>query len=448
MEKVFQYIDQHQDVYIKWLQEACQQPSVSVQNIGMEKMADMVREYLQLIEAYVEMIETPGYPIIYGEILNNKPKTLSFYNHYDVQPEDPIELWESDPYGAEIRDGILYARGSADNKGNLMARICAVHAYKQVYGELPVNLKFIFEGEEEVGSPNLTEFATLHPDKLQTDGIVWEGGIKNEDGELQIGLGAKGMCYVELRVKGAITDVHSSEAPIVVNPAWRLVWALSTLKNEKEEILIEGFNDQVKPLTAADSEIINKMSFNEEKRKEHLGLDQFLLGVSGNELKEKLLAAPTCTICGIVSGYTGPGSKTVLPAVASAKLDFRLVPNQDPAEIMKLLRKHLDAHGFSDVEVVSMSDGYPFNTDPTDSFVNTVIESAKQVYEKPPSILRNLAGTSPMYKLCHAMGIPAVQVGVANENSNYHAPNENIHIKDYIDGIKLTVAIIHELDKS
>lgn len=447
MDKVLAYIEKHQNMYIEWLQEACRQPSVSTQNRGMAEMVELVKKYIAITGANIEVVETAGFPIVYGEIHANKPKTLTFYNHYDVQPEDPIELWDNPPYAANIVDGKLIARGSADNKGNLIARICAIHAYQQVYGELPVNIKMIFEGEEEVGSPHLEFFAEHHPDKVASDGFIWEGGMRNYDGQLQVGLGVKGICYVELRAKGPANDVHSSEAPIVVNPAWRLVWALNTLKDQDERILVEGFYDKVKPLTEQERDFIHRMDFNEEVALKELGMEQFLKGVTGNTLKEKLLGEPTCTICGFESGYTGEGSKTVLPAVAKVKLDFRLVPDQDPFEIADLLRQHLDKHGFEDIEIVPFHGGYPFNSDPSDPLVQIVIEQAEEIYGKPASILRNLAGSSPQYKLLKGLNIPAVQIGVANENSAFHAPNENIYIEDYILGIKMTAVVMHEFGK-
>lgn len=444
MKEVFQYIEDHAEMYIDWLLEACSQPSVSAQNRGMVEMKELVKIFLGEIGAEVEEIKTDGYPIIYGELGKGKEKCLTFYNHYDVQPEDPIDQWLSDPFKAEIRDGKIFARGVADNKGNLIARICAVHAYQQIYGEMPVHLKFVFEGEEEVGSPHLKFFANKFPEKLQTDAIIWEGGTRGvEDKRLHVGLGVKGICYVELICKGANTDLHSSEAAIIENPAWRLIWALNTLKNEQEEILIEGFYDDIAPLSEKDKKFIQSMAYDEEEIKSLYGINSFLKNVTGDRLKERLTAEPTCTICGIESGYTGEGSKTVLPSVAKVKLDFRLVPNQTPEKIEQLLRDHLDRHGFGDIEVKPSHGMHPFNTNPNSPFVDVVLKSVGEVYEEPPIILRNLAGSSPMYKMLKGTNIPAVQIGVANTQSNYHAPNENIFVDDYIQGIKVTASVLH-----
>lgn len=446
VEKVYNYIESHSEEYLKWLVESCNQPSVSAQNIGMLEMKELVKSFLLQIGANIEEVETGGYPIIYGEIDNEKEKTLMFYNHYDVQPPEPLNEWLSDPFQTKIEQGKITARGTADNKGNLIARICAIHAYQQVYGELPINIKFVFEGEEEVGSPHLEWFATNFPENMKVDGIIWEGGSRGaNDKRLHVGLGVKGISYVELICKGADFDLHSSEAAIIENPAWRLVWALKTLKNENEEILIEGFYDDVQPLTTKEKAFIQTMTYNEEEIKDQYGINGFLKGLTGDELKERLTASPTCTICGFDSGYTGEGTKTVLPSVAKAKLDFRLVPNQDPQKVVSLLRSHLDNHGYSDIEIKEYHGMVPFNTDPNSSFVNTVLEGVNDIYKEPPVILRNLAGSSPMNKMLKNSTIPAVQIGVANTQSNIHGPNENIFVDDFIQGIKLTANIIHRL---
>ncbi len=445
MDRVYQYIEQNKEMYIEWLQGLCRQPSVAAQNRGMKETASLVEQYLKTyIKASVEQIQTSGYPVVFGEIKENKRRTLSFYNHYDVQPEDPLEQWESDPFSAEIRNGKIFARGVADNKGNLVARIAAVHAYQQVYGELPVNIKFIFEGEEEIGSIHLEEFARENLERIAADGCIWEFGYKNPDGRLQVSLGVKGMQYVELRVKGANLDMHSAYAAIVENPAWRLVWALHTLKNDQEEILIDGFYDQVSQPTEEEMRVLEEMVFEEQATLNQYELKQFLLGHSGIGLKEKFIFQPTCTICGIESGYTGEGTKTVLPSTAKAKLDFRLVPDQDPEVILQLLRKHLDKHGFQDIEIINLTGEHPAKTDLKDPLVKTVLQSAERIYGHAPTINRLSPGTGPMYILCQKLNIPAVSIGVGNHESQTHAPNENIAITDYVDGIKMIATVIHE----
>jgi acetylornithine deacetylase/succinyl-diaminopimelate desuccinylase-like protein len=444
LEGIYSYIEQNKEQYIRWLQELCRQPSVAAQNRGMQETAGMVQDYIKDIGGIARSIATSGYPVIYGYFDSGKKRTLSFYNHYDVQPEDPINLWESDPFGAEIRDGKMYARGVADNKGNLMARLAAVHAYQQVRGDLPINIKFIVEGEEEIGSVHLEEFVHNHKDLLQADGCVWEFGYKNADGRLQVSLGVKGMCYVELVCTGANTDMHSANAAIIENPAWRLIWALSTLKTPDEKVQIKGFYDKVAALSDRDKMALEKMIYNEQDTLKKLELDSFLLNLHGAALKEKLIFQPTCTVCGFVSGYTGEGAKTVLPAEARVKLDFRLVPNQDPEEIFQLLRKHLDEHGFADIEMQSFTKEHAARTPLENPLAESIVSTAKNVYGTEPTIMPMSPGTGPMYILCQSLGIPSVSVGVGNFASNNHAPNENIDVDDYIQGIKHIAAIIED----
>lgn len=276
MQDIFQYIEENKEQYIKWLQEICRQPSVAAQNRGMKETAEMVENYIKEAGGEAKSIETSGYPIIFGEFEKNKPHTLSFYNHYDVQPEDPVELWNYPPFGAEIHDGKLYARGVADNKGNLIARLAAVDAFLKVRGKLPINVKFIIEGEEEIGSVHLGEFIDQHQDLVQADGNIWEFGYKDAKGRLNISNGVKGMCYVELVCRGANTDLHSSNAAIVENPAWRLTWALSTLKTPDEKVQIKGFYDKVAKPSAEELEALKNMDYQEKETLDSIGLDSFL----------------------------------------------------------------------------------------------------------------------------------------------------------------------------
>lgn len=446
MESINKYIDEHKEEYISWLFEACSQPSISAQNVGMSEMADLVKGYLDKLGAEdVQLVPTGGYPFVYGEMKGKRTdRTLSFYNHYDVQPVEPIEEWKSEPFVPEIRDGRIFGRGTADNKGNLIARMCAVDAWKNVYGELPLNIKFVYEGEEEVGSPNLGNFAKNHPEKVKTDGFLWEGGSRTVGGPVHVALGAKGMCYVELSVRTAESDLHSMAAAVVENPAWRLVWALADLKSPEGKILIDGFYDKVSPVSDLDRIYIENMEFDEEATRKSFGIKGFLGGMTGYHLKEQLLCSPTCNIAGFISGYTGKGGKTVLPSKASVKMDLRLVPDQDPQEVLRLLRTHLDSKGFSDIEMQVHSWKPPFRTDPGHPLAKTVISAVKKVYGHEPAVWRNLAGTSPIYDLCREGGYGAVQVGVANEDSRAHAPNENIFVEDFIEGIKLVACVMND----
>ncbi len=443
MQGIFDHIDQHADAYVERLRALCRQPSIAAQNVGMAEMAEMVQALLCEIGAETQVLPTDGFPVVYGFVPGRSPKTLSFYDHYDVQPPEPLELWNSDPFAADIRDGRIWARGVADNKGNLVARVCAVEAYQKVRGELPLNVKFIVEGEEEIGSPNLPAFAEAHADLLAADGCIWEAGYKDTQGRPEIFLGVKGILYVELRASGANIDLHSSWATVVPSPIWRLIWVLKSLKDQNERILIPGFYDAVRKPTPEEIQALERMGFDEEGQRRQLGLDRFLGGLTGTPLLVKHLFQPTCNVCGISGGYEGPGSKTVLPNQAFAKLDFRLVPDQDPHQVYDQLRRHLDAQGFDDIEIEVLGPEFPARTRMDDVLVQVVVDTARQVYGVEPVVYPLTAGTGPMYDLCQKFGIPAVSTGVGNAQSNNHAPNENVVIEDFVQGIK-HIALIME----
>lgn len=443
VEKIMKYINREKNKYLSWLEKVCNQPSVSAQGRGMKEMFLILKELFEHVGAETEKIETPGYPVLLAKFQGESDKTMAFYNHYDVQPEDPLDEWITNPFKTTYIDDKIFARGIADNKGNIIARLAAIDAYLQTYGKLPIGIKFIIEGEEEIGSPHLEILADKYTEKIKADAILWEGGVREyQNKRLHIGLGVKGIAYVELIARGAKHDLHSSEAAIIENPAWELIWALSTIKSRDDRVMIDGFYEGINPLSEQSQKYIEYLEYNEEYTKSNYGIDQFIHDVSGYELKKRLIAEPTCTICGIESGYTGPGTKTILPSKATAKLDFRLVPGQTPERIVKLLKKHLDKHGFRKIDVRSLNHLHPYHTDPNHPFVKLVLNSVDDVYEEPPIIYSNLAGSSPMHKLLSKSPMPAVQVGVANTNSNFHAPNENIRMDDFLKGIELIATII------
>jgi acetylornithine deacetylase/succinyl-diaminopimelate desuccinylase-like protein len=444
MKKAFEYIDKNFDRMVGELQEICKQPSIAARNIGMEETAKKVFEKMQSLGMNCQLIPVEnGYPVLIGEIKGETDKTILFYNHYDVQPPEPLDKWTHPPFGAEIHDGKLYARGVSDNKGALYSRLQAIEAILATEGKLPVNVKFLVEGEEEIGSPNLEKFVKDHKDLLKADACIWENAFKDENDNPMARLGNKGMLYVELRVNTAATDFHSRMAPVIPNAAWRLVWALSTLKDPNENILIEGFYDKVRPIPPEELEVLKNMPSQEEKLKKRAGLKEFLGRVTGLEFTNKLYNAPTCTICGIESGYTLEGQKTVLPCTAMAKVDFRLVVDQDPDEIVKLLRKHLDRQGFSDIEISVLSKAKPSKTPVTTPFVDVLYESAAMVYDKPLVIEPTSAGTGPRFVFTDWTDMPIAAIGPGYSGSLNHAPDENIRIEDYREAIKHIIALLY-----
>jgi len=438
------YVRAREREYIDELKVLIRQPTVSAQGIGIPETARIVLDRTKKrggIAAEALTVDG-GPPTIVGETGRGE-RTLLIYNHYDVQPPDPLDEWATPPFEPTERDGFLFGRGVSDNKGNLLARLQAIEAYRATIGELPLRIRVLYEGEEESGSAHLSAFVARYGERLRADGCIWEAGYKDAAGRPTISCGLKGIAYVELRVRGAIKDAHSSLATIVPNAAWRLVWALATLKNPSDEITIDGFMDAVRPPTAADRELLERLPFDEEGMLRIHGIKRFVRGLAGFELRKKHFFEPTCTICGIVSGYTGAGSKTVLPAVASAKIDFRLVPDLTPASVTGLLRAHLDRRGFEDIEIVP-GHGEPPSRWPTDSVTaKAAVDACRGAYGTEPVVYPLLAGSGPMAQVCDTLGIPVAGFGSGNAASANHAPNENIAIVDYVDHIRAFGRFLH-----
>lgn len=438
MQRFHAHVDANADRFLAELEKLCSQPSIAAQGIGVIETAHMVLQMLKAVGADARFIQVAGAPpVVYGEVGKGE-KTLLIYDHYDVQPPEPLEAWDSEPFSPEIREGFLYCRGVADNKGDLVSRLQAIEAYQKTVGELPIRIKFVFEGEEEVGSPYFPQFVAENEELfVGADGCLWEGCRLDMAGRPQLYLGLKGIIYVELRVKGASRDLHSSWAPLVANPVWRLVWALKTLKDQDERITVDGLMDHVVEPPAEELHLLENVPFEDEAIRKDLEIPQFLGGVERIDALKNYLYAPTCTICGIKAGYTEEGSKTVLPNDAMVKLDFRLVPDLEPDLVLDLLRKHLDRRGFQDVEIVPMSGEHPARSSPDAPIVRAAIEAAKVIYGQDPAVYPSMAGSGPMYPLSQALGIPAVSgVGVGHAQSRIHAPNENIRLTDYIRATK------------
>ncbi|MGH2450763.1 MAG: M20/M25/M40 family metallo-hydrolase [Candidatus Limnocylindria bacterium] len=437
------HVRERAERYLDELKELIRQPSVSAQKTGIAETAELVlaRARRAGVDATAERVEG-GPPTIVGETGAGE-RTLLVYNHYDVQPPDPLDEWETPPFEPVLRDGHLYGRGVSDNKGNLVARLQAIEAYRAVFGELPLRVRVLYEGEEEIGSEHLGAFVERHADRLRADGCIWEAGYKDAAGRPTISLGLKGIAYFELVARGAKKDAHSSIATIVPNPAWRLVWALASLKNERDEIAIEGLMDEVRPPSPDELAALERLPYDEAAVKEIHGIGAFVNGLSGLALKRKHFFEPTCTICGIGSGYQGPGSKTVLPAVARAKLDFRLVPDLTPEKVAACLRAHLDRRGFSDVEVIQTEGGLPSRW-PADSLAaRAAVEACRVTYGTEPVVYPLMVGSGPMAAVCDRLGIPAAGFGSGHAASANHAPNENIAIADYIDHIRAFGRFLH-----
>ncbi len=445
-QQIDSYLEKNLDKNLAELSTYVKQPSISAQNLGLKECAQLVKGMLEKRGFKAEVMSTDGAPVVFAERKGESDKTLLIYNHYDVQPPEPLELWESPPFAPEIRDGKMYGRGVSDDKSHLTARLFAIDAILDEDSELPCNIKFIIEGEEETASEHLHDFISSNLDKLKSDACIWEfGGVDHRDVPMQY-LGLRGICYVEISVESLGTDVHSGlGGSILPNAAWRLTWALTSLKGVDERILIPGFYDDVVPPTARDRELMGKLPDVADEYKQRYGAKEFIKGLTGGtDLKVEEVFTPTCTICGLTSGYQGVGQKTVQPASASAKVDFRLVPNQKPDDILKKLRAHLDAQGFDDVKIHYWGGEPAARTDPDDPFIKTVVDASTEVYDSPMEIVPMIGGSGPNYPFVHNLGLPVVTMGHGYPDTKAHAPNENIRIDLYLKHAKHMARVIKE----
>ena len=443
------YLEKNLDKSIAELSRLVAQPSISAQGLGLKECANLVADMLRARGFTAEVMDTDGAPVVFGERKGKGDKTLLFYNHYDVQPPEPLELWESPPFEPSLREGKLYGRGVSDDKGHIVSRLHAIDAILETDGDLPCNIKFIIEGEEETASVHLHDFVRDHKDKLAADACIWEfGGVDHRGVPMQY-LGLRGICYVELSVESLGTDVHSGiGGSIFPNAAWRLVWALSTLKGPDERIRIPGFYDDAKEPSIRDRELMEALPDVADEYKRRYGVKEFIKDLTGGtDLKMEEVFVPTCTICGLTSGYQGPGSKTVLPARASAKVDFRLVPDQKPEDILKKLRAHLDAEGFEDVQITFLGGEPAARTDPDDSFVQTVVKTSEEVYEFPMELVPMIGGSGPSYPFVHDLGLPVATAGLGHPDTRAHAPNENIRLDLYLQHARHMARLIKEFAK-
>jgi acetylornithine deacetylase/succinyl-diaminopimelate desuccinylase-like protein len=439
-----EYLAQNHARFLAEFGQFIAQPSVAADQRGISEMCDLVAARFRALGAAVTIYPTGGSPVIYAEIgPQNAARTLLIYNHYDVQPEDPLDLWNTPPFEMVIKDGVIYGRGTSDDKGELLSRIQAVEAWLKTQGELPVKIKWVVEGEEETGSSHLAEWVEAHAALLRADGVLWEGAGYDEVGRPMFGLGGKGLAYFELRCQGPSHDLHSSVAPLVVNPAWRLVWALSSLKDANDQITLDGYLDHVRPLTDAELALMDAVPMEFAAIRRRWGISGWLKGMTDHEARRAHIAAPTINICGFHSGYGGAGSKTVLPAEASAKLDFRLVDGLTSKLAERLLRKHLDRRGFTDISITDLG-GEEFAASRPGSLVERAAVAASQdTWNKTPIMYPWFAGSGPMHPFSLILGLPLIFAGATwHPDIRAHSPNENIFEKDYVESMRFTAAFI------
>lgn len=445
LSQVHHYVDEHGEELVADLQRIVQQPSVSSSGEGVPECADLL--VLMMREAGIDArtIETEGQPIVYGEVRTDNPDapTVLHYSHYDVQPGDADDpLWDAPPFEARRFGDRIVGRGTTDAKGNLMAFVEAVKAFNQAAGGVPVNLKFVFDGEEESGSPSMPGFLDKHRDLLAADAILgFDGGFAAGDTP-RVSLGNSGLLTCSLHARGGEKDLHSARTRLVPNPAWKLVWALHSMKGPDNRVLIEGFYDDVRTVSETERAMLEEAGFDDEAWKADLGVDEFLGGVSGVDALQQLLFTPTCNINGFASGFVGDGAKTLLPSTATVNLDFRLVMDQDPEDILHKLERHLQRHGFDDIEVTGRGFIEPSRTDADSPFARIVADAAQQIYDRKPSLLPtgDASGRHTLW-IATRLGIPGAGTGIGPPDWRGHAANEFMLVPYYLNGIKYAATV-------
>jgi acetylornithine deacetylase/succinyl-diaminopimelate desuccinylase-like protein len=440
--RVFERIDSLFDEFVQDLKEYCGVPTISALGEGFREGADATRRLLEKYSVRTRELPVPdGPPLVVGETGDGGP-TLALYNHYDVQPVDPLDEWFTDPFDPTIKDGRLYARGVADTKGNVASQAVAQAAIREVLGSLPLSLRFMVEGEEEVGSPHFLGFWRQHQNLFKGDGATIEGAGHAADGTPTIQLGSKGILYVELSVRTAKADQHSSLAASLPNPAWRLISALRTIRSDRGRILLPGFYDNAHRPTEEELAYLRKNRFDPLEFKEVYGVTEVLGGKSRLSRLKQLVYGNTCNIDGFYAGYTGEGSKTINPAYAKVKLDFRLLPGQRPGEVLESLRMHLRDKGFEDISVQCLGSFEPAATPLSSRIGQALLRACREVYDREPNIFPWSVGSSSTWYYT-SVGTPsAAGPGVGYAGSKAHAPNEHIRLEDARRAIKATAAMM------
>src|SRR6186997_894872 len=452
MDKVVDFINVNRDRYIDEMKRYLAIPSISAlpeHNGDVRKCAEWTRDEMSRIGLQkCRLEETPGHPIVYGEWLGAPGQpTILFYGHYDVQPVDPLHLWTSPPFEATIRDGEIYARGSADDKGQVFMHFKAVEAHLKQNGNLPVNMKFLIEGEEEVGSANLDNFIKSHKDLLKADVVVISDSPMFDRGIPSICYGLRGLTYFQIDLRGSKSDLHSgSFGGAVANPAMVLAQVLTQMKDKSGRIKIDGFYDDVVELRPEERAEWEKLPFNEKKYKAELGAPR-LFGESGYTTLERAWARPTFEVNGLLSGFTGEGAKTVIPAVAMAKVSMRLVPNQHPDKIATHVENSVRKSTPKTVVVTltRMQGCKPWMTAFDNPYVQAAGRAIEQGFGQRPVFNREGGSIPVVSTFQEELGVPCVLFGVGLPDENAHAPDETLELGNFHNGVIASAYLYKEI---
>lgn len=454
MENVINHVKDNFNNYVEELKDYLRIPSISIGNENEQdilRCADFVSEKLK--NAGMEKVEiypTDGYPVVYGEWMGAPGKpTVLIYGHYDVQPVDPLGLWDSPPFEPDIRDGKIYARGANDNKGQNFLHIKAVEAIHKVNGELPVNVKFLIEGEEEIGSANLETFLKENNKLLKCDAVLVSDTSMYAKGVPTISNGLRGICYMEVEVTGPNKDLHSgSFGGSVANPVNELAKLISKLQDKNGKIKIPGFYDDVLKIKKDEKEIIKKLKFNEKKYAKELGVKE-LFGEKGYNTLERLWARPTLDCNGIIGGFTGKGAKTVLPSKAMAKISMRLVPDQTPKKAAKLFTDYIKeiAPKHVKVEVRELHGGSPFYVPLGEKALDSGAAAVSKAFGKKAVFTREGGSIPIIVEFNKQLQSPVVLMGMGLDSDAIHSPNEHFWLENFEKGIYSSIYFMEEMAK-
>jgi acetylornithine deacetylase/succinyl-diaminopimelate desuccinylase-like protein len=439
---IYDHIQANQDTFIQRLMAYVEHPSISAQDIGIRAVSEILVKMLTELGLETRSIPTAGHPMVLGRWEKTpRAPTVLLYGHYDVQPPEPLEEWLSPPFEPTIRDGRIYARGVGDNKGQHFAQILAIESHLAVFGKLPCNVIFLLEGEEEIGSPHIAEFVREHAELLNADLVITADGHVHDTGTPVLKYGVRGVASFELRARGANRDVHSGNfGGVVPNPIWELVYLLASMKNERGEITIEGFHDNVIPPTDLELEAVARLPLDLEGMKADLGLSQLDQPLE-RPFYDRLMFHSTFTINGFHGGYGGPGSKTVLPHEAVVKCDIRLVEAQTPEEILSKVGAHV-ARVAPDIEFIPLDGMLPSKTPMDSPYAAPLRKAITAAQGKAPLEYPTTGGSLPDYVFTKILKLPAFVTPYGNADEANHAPNENLSLDCFINGIRTGAAIL------
>lgn len=454
MDKTIDFINVNRERYLEELKAFLAIPSISALP---EHRGDVLAcaewcasEMRRIGLQNVALKPTPGNPIVYGDWLSAPgAPTILFYGHYDVQPVDPLNLWESPPFEATIRDGEIYARGAADDKGQVFMHLKAIEAHMKQHGRLPVNMKVILEGEEEVGSANLDTFIAANKADLAADVVVISDSTMFARGVPSICYGLRGLVYCQIDLRGSATDLHSgSFGGAVANPAFVLAQMIAQMKDRGGHIKVPGFYDDVLPLTDEERQAWATLPFNEKQYRKDFGIPK-LAGETDYTTLERTWARPTLEVNGLLSGFTGEGAKTVLPAVAMAKISMRLVPNQNPDTIADQFEAFVRKLAPKTVELTftRMHGGKPWMTAYDSPYVQAAGRAIEKGFGKRPVFTREGGSIPVVSTFQEVLGLPAVLFGVGLPDENAHAPNEKLDVGNFHNGVIASAFLYDEISR-